>query len=344
MPRTSIVTAMYNHRPFLAERVASVLAQSERDWEWIIVDDCSTDGSFEEMARLTAGEPRIRLLRNEQNLGFTATTQRGIDLAGGEFLYRADSDDSSHPLFLAALGSVLSANPGVAVVASRALNLDAAGRAWGGFPRRPDLAETGITALTRFVLGNEACAPTLLYRRSAVDAAGGFASVPELRVNSDWNLTLGCLLHGDFRYVDWRLSYYRQHTTGISGSSIRRLDPEAMARERYLPLDHIFDQLEGHVLPANFPSRQAAIDESSRVLLGVCAARGGDPALAPQIERLRALIHQRSPGLVLAAPVRRRPVDRLRALVKAAAMRLLSEPVARHRRLPAAQVAPGFSG
>ena len=113
-PKVSVVTAMYNHKPYLRRRVDSILNQTFQDWEWIIVDDCSLDGSFEFAQELTRHDSRITVLQNDTNCHIAQTNQRGIDLACGEFLYRTDSDDYCADTFLERMCAVLDQNPQVA--------------------------------------------------------------------------------------------------------------------------------------------------------------------------------------------------------------------------------------
>lgn len=89
----SIVTPVYNCERFLRQTVQSVLDQSFHQWELIIVDDCSTDGTLALAQQLAAGEKRIRVARNETNLGVSMTRNRGIAQARGEYIALLDGDD-----------------------------------------------------------------------------------------------------------------------------------------------------------------------------------------------------------------------------------------------------------
>ena len=254
MPKYSIVTSLFNHAPFLEERVRSIRMQTTNEWEWIVVDDCSTDGSYDEMRRLIVDDPRITLLRNEKNLGFTLGTQRALEMATGTYVYRADSDDSCHPEFLSYLGKALDDDHKLALVWSRALTMDVKGRVWGGFPRREDRRYTGLELLSELVVKNFIVAPSILYRRSAILAAGGFATIPSLRVSSDWLLTMNCLFYGDAAYFDRRLSYYRTHSTNISKDHQKTKNPTELEREMMYPLDYVYRQISALTFPDALPS------------------------------------------------------------------------------------------
>jgi hypothetical protein len=94
MSALSVVMPVYNGLPFLEAAVNSVLAQTFADFELILIDDCSTDGSYELLRTYT--DPRIRLIRNEENRGISFTLNRGIALAQSGWIVRMDSDDICH--------------------------------------------------------------------------------------------------------------------------------------------------------------------------------------------------------------------------------------------------------
>lgn len=97
----SVVTPVWNAEATLAETVASVRAQGFADWELLLVDDGSTDGSAALLRRLAAAEPRIRLLANGRNLGAAAARNHGIRAARGRWIAFLDADDLWRPEKLA---------------------------------------------------------------------------------------------------------------------------------------------------------------------------------------------------------------------------------------------------
>ena len=96
-PRVSIVMPAYNCIRYISWAVESVLEQSYPDWELIIVDDCSQDGSRERIETFSALDSRIRAFRNERNLGVGRSRNRGVELAKGEWIAFLDSDDLWEP-------------------------------------------------------------------------------------------------------------------------------------------------------------------------------------------------------------------------------------------------------
>jgi glycosyltransferase involved in cell wall biosynthesis len=95
-PLVSVVIPVRNYERYIAEAIESVLGQEFKDWEMIIVDDYSTDRTNEIAARYQNGE-RVRLVRNERNLGQFPTHNRGAELARGKYLKFFHGDDVMYP-------------------------------------------------------------------------------------------------------------------------------------------------------------------------------------------------------------------------------------------------------
>ena len=92
-PLVSVIMPAYNCAGFIPAAVASVQAQTVNNWELIIVDDHSADGTLAVARSLAASDSRIRVLANEQNLGVSLTRNRAIEAAQGQFIACLDSDD-----------------------------------------------------------------------------------------------------------------------------------------------------------------------------------------------------------------------------------------------------------
>lgn len=96
-PCVSIVMPVYNGEPYLVESVDSILNQTFVDFEFIIVDDGSTDHSREILAEYAKKDTRIALYCNHQNSGIIKTLNKGLALARGKYIARHDADDVSLP-------------------------------------------------------------------------------------------------------------------------------------------------------------------------------------------------------------------------------------------------------
>lgn len=125
-PSVSIVMTTYNCERYVRDAMESILNQTYKDFEFIIVDDASTDRTFEIIAGIQ--DERIVRLRNERNFGQTKSLNRGIRQSRGHYIARMDADDISHPRRLEKQYRYLEAHPEIAVVGCWHDYIDAQGR------------------------------------------------------------------------------------------------------------------------------------------------------------------------------------------------------------------------
>ena len=95
MPKVSVVMAIHNGEAYLAQAVKSILTQIFQDFEFLIIDDASTDQSHKMLSGFT--DERVRLIAHSHKLGLSSSLNKGIDLAQGEYIARMDHDDISIP-------------------------------------------------------------------------------------------------------------------------------------------------------------------------------------------------------------------------------------------------------
>jgi len=95
MPEVSVIMPVYNGEKYLKESIESILNQSFSNFEFIIIDDCSTDDSLRIIEKY--GDPRIALVKNEKHMGITRSLNFGISMAKGKYIARMDCDDISMP-------------------------------------------------------------------------------------------------------------------------------------------------------------------------------------------------------------------------------------------------------
>jgi len=115
-PKVSIVMPVYNGTKYLEQTVGFLLASDFRDFEFVIIDDGSTDNSWEKLEELAETDSRIKLYKNEKNMGIVKTRNRGFDLARGKYIAPMDQDDWSLPNRLSLEVTYLDNHPDVAIV------------------------------------------------------------------------------------------------------------------------------------------------------------------------------------------------------------------------------------
>src|SRR6266567_649594 len=128
-PKVSVIVPSYNHCRYLSERIDSILGQTFGDFEVIVLDDASTDGSPAVLADYYA-KPRVRIVVNARNSG-SAFPQwnRGIGMAKGDYIWIAESDDSADPRFLETLVPILDDDPTLGLVYCQSRLIDVGGAA-----------------------------------------------------------------------------------------------------------------------------------------------------------------------------------------------------------------------
>ena len=116
-PKVSVLIPVYNSASFVEEAINSILSQSFDDFELILLDDCSTDNSFEIISNID--DSRIRIYQNDKNMGISYSRNKLMKLALGQYLAIMDNDDISMPNRLRLQVAYLDANPQITVVGGR---------------------------------------------------------------------------------------------------------------------------------------------------------------------------------------------------------------------------------
>src|SRR5204863_6989473 len=123
MPAISLIIPLYNREAFVAAAIGSVLQQTERDFELLVYDDGSTDGSVDAARRAAGDDARVRIVTGEHR-GNIPTLKAAASMVSGDYLGWVDSDDALVPTALAETRAVLDANPGVGMVYTDYLTMD----------------------------------------------------------------------------------------------------------------------------------------------------------------------------------------------------------------------------
>ena len=184
-PRVTVIVPNYNHQRYLVQRIDSILAQSYQDFEIILLDDASKDGSAN-LLRSYQNHPKVqRVLVNEVNTGSPFKQwNKGLEFARGEYVWIAESDDYAEPEFLQTLTSKLDANQGAGIAYCLSHKVDADSKKFGsttdwteylGSDRwRADYYSTGAEECTKYmifrcIIPNVSC---VVFRRQALKDAG----------------------------------------------------------------------------------------------------------------------------------------------------------------------------
>ncbi|HEY2944034.1 MAG TPA: glycosyltransferase [Vicinamibacteria bacterium] len=208
-PRVSVCIPTFNHGRFLGEALRSVLDQDYQDYEVIVSDNASTDGT-EAVVRELADE-RIRYLRNDRNIGMMENWNRAIQQSRGRYVKVLQADDALRPGALSSTVPILDADGGVGIVVGARAYIDEQGRPLGTkFPFRKEGRYRGRAligeSLIRRPIGNPSF---VLLRRECFDRVGLFD--PAVAPDGDLDMWNRILCFWDLYYLPKILASSRMH-------------------------------------------------------------------------------------------------------------------------------------
>jgi glycosyltransferase involved in cell wall biosynthesis len=223
-PKISVVFTSFNHREFLKEALDALINQTFKDFELIIIDDNSSDGSQEILQKYTY-DKRVKLYLLEKNTGsYVYSSNIGASKAKSEYIIFAQCDDVAEKTQLEKLYNTMMHNPEVGVAFSSSMMIDKNGASLGcDFDGREKrfkqqcVHDTFIPRLqmTKYFL-NSCVIPNLsaaLMKRSLYEKLNGLST--KFLVVSDWDFWMKMTLECDFYYLRNSLNRFRQHDTTI---------------------------------------------------------------------------------------------------------------------------------
>jgi glycosyltransferase involved in cell wall biosynthesis len=206
MPRVTVLMPVYDGAAFIRGAITSVLEQTFGDLELLVLDDCSPDESAE--LAMSFGDSRVRVVRNDRNIGQVATLNRGLREARGEYVARLDQDDVCLPARFERQVALLDTVQSVAVVGTWVDVVDEHGRKVDELRTRLDERADAILLIleNRLPLAH----PSVMFRRDPVLAVDGYDEA--VRYCEDMDLWRRLVLAGyDLRVVPEPLLRYRVH-------------------------------------------------------------------------------------------------------------------------------------
>ena len=216
-PLISVLMPVYNAERYVAEAVESILGQTFRDFEFIIIDDGSTDRSLEILQRYAQQDPRIRL-SSRPNMGLAKTLNEGLALARGEFIARMDADDVSLPGRFARQIDYLSEHEECVAVGTQVLYVEPYGSPlWvSDLPLTHEEIDTALLARQCGLVH-----PSFLMRSHAIQSIGGYSE--RCGLCEDHELFLRLAERGRIANMPEVLYKYRKHLDSITIGRSREL-------------------------------------------------------------------------------------------------------------------------
>ena len=233
--KVSVIIPNYNHAAYLHQRIDTVLNQTLKPFEIIILDDASTDNSVEIIEAVVSDDPRIKFIKNAINSGSTfAQWNKGVAMAEGDLIWIAESDDVAEPTFLEKLLPFFESDNKIAMAYCQSNSINAAGEitgTWETFTNDLDselfnkeFIMDGATYIERFLIHRNTIpnASAVIFKKYLyIDSGGG--TVP-LKNVGDWLIWLKILSCGKIAFTSMLLNHFRAHGESVIAKSIKNED------------------------------------------------------------------------------------------------------------------------
>lgn len=214
--KVSVVMCVYNAEKYVSQSIESILFQTYNDFEFIILDDCSTDSTLDLVKKYQKQDTRIKVITNNENKGLTYSLNKAIEFAKGEYIARMDADDISHKQRLEKQVGFLERNNDIAVLGTCAKNINEEGIITGN--RRVPLNHTKIEEVIKIV--NPLIHPSVMFRKKRIEDIGGYDN--RYRVVQDYELWFRCIEY-DLKLANlpYELIYYRVNDNYLNRKSLK---------------------------------------------------------------------------------------------------------------------------
>ena len=227
----SVVMCTYNGAKYVKEQLDSIVQQTVADFELVICDDCSNDGTWEILQEYAANDNRIRICRNKQNLGFLKNYEKALGLASGAYVAMSDQDDIWMTNHLEVLMNLLGERT---IACGNSLLVDENGDSLDmTLKEQEDLTVVSDNpmdvALSIMIYRNPFQGAAMLFRRSFLEKA---LPIPEgVKYHDSWFAALACFMEG-ISYTDETIMRYRLHGGNQSGLHKKR-NRRVIVEKRY---------------------------------------------------------------------------------------------------------------
>ena len=223
MPKVTVLMPVYNREKYLREAIDSILSQTFTDFEFLIVDDGSTDNSLEIINSYS--DSRIRLIRNLANLGISKSLNIGLSESLGDYVARMDSDDISLPNRLQKQIEFLNQNPDITVLGSHMNFIDIHGQNLEYLNYLPSYCLSHQKIVYAMLYSTPFAHPSVIFKRLEVLKIGGYRLLKEWESVSteDYDLWLRLASQNHkFANLSDHLIKYRLHRDSLTQVAITR--------------------------------------------------------------------------------------------------------------------------
>jgi glycosyltransferase involved in cell wall biosynthesis len=274
-PLVSVVVPCYKFGHLLPECVSSILAQTYQNFEVLIMDNCSPDNTPE--VAQSFGDPRLRYIRNESNIGHLRNFNKGITMSRGKYVLLVHADDFLvNSRLLERFVGVMERNPQVGYVFSRAVELNGTELAFTDCGPEDQIFDRS-SFLQRLVWSNCIVMSSVMVRKDCYDRNGLFPL--DLPYACDWYVWCSLAIRHPVAYISDAMACWRIHEESLSTSFLREDAPVRIVDELTV-LSRVAHEAELAGLSSLRPHCNASIANRAVRELRSCAARGSKSSLS----------------------------------------------------------------
>jgi glycosyltransferase involved in cell wall biosynthesis len=242
MPKVSIIVPSFNHGDFLEQRIKSIQNQTFTDFEIFLLDDCSTDNSWQIIEKYKSDVKVTHTHKNDINSGSPFMQwQYGIDLAKGQYIWIAESDDFAEPDFLEKSLKVLESDQSIGVVFCPSIWVDSNSEIINSPTHETEpFIENGSD-----LIKNEFTKGCLIYNASSAIFNKNllknvnFETIKEYKFTGDWLFWVQLIANTKVARLPDKLNYFRRHENNVSSKSNRK---GLQFSEGYSVVEYIYKQ------------------------------------------------------------------------------------------------------
>lgn len=302
-PIVSVIIRAFNSRKYIDYAIESVLAQTFQDFEIVVVDDASTDGTDRILHDYARRDERVRIVRNGSNQGPVKTMNIGLRCASGEFIAVHDADDVSLSHRLETQVDFLRANPDVALMGGGAYFIDEEGQEF-----RMGTADRMVGEAAREFLesGRAFIHSSVMYRREAIKSIGLYDEF--FLYSHDYDMLLRMADRYEIALYEEPLVKWRQLNTGVTGKKKRaqaafgelaRIRIRAHRADRGIDLQQEYERLVSNDVICDDDSRERPLSNSQYYYsIGLQLLERGNIDIARK-RFVQALKHRGSPSIMM---------------------------------------------
>ncbi len=225
-PLVTVLTPAYNVEKYISEAIESILKQSYSNFEFIIIDDKSTDNTSKIIKEYKQRDSRIKLIFNKENLKLSRTLNKGLNIAQGKYIIRFDADDISYPTRIEKQVKLMETKDDVGISGGTMVIINSSGRTIG--KREYHLTDKKIRS--KIFRYSPFCHPAIIIRRSVLRKSGLYN--PDFNPAEDYELYFRIGKHAKFANLPDKLIKYRILDNSMTSKQIKEMESQTIKARR----------------------------------------------------------------------------------------------------------------